>query len=189
MCVSTFSRNSPRPLNNFLYCKVHSKSTHFSPFPLLCPWGKPPSPLTDHIPTASSWSSSGSLPIRVTSLKKQIRSDQIIPSIKIFYLPNELQGFPSDSAIKNPACNAGDAGSVPGSGRSPGAPTLQTCLLLISQSLSKRAVSGQPFENSLLTPGIITQSVYLCLVFVCLSHRTVSSMKEEIKSIFPSSFT
>ena len=120
MCVSTFSCNSPRPLNNFLYCKIHSKSTHFSPFPLLCPWGKPPSPLTDRIPTASSRSSSGSLPIRVTSLKKQIRSDQIIPLIKIFYLPNELQGFPSDSAIKNPACNAGDAGSVPGSGRSPG---------------------------------------------------------------------
>ena len=29
-------------------------------------------------------------------------------------------GFPGDSVVKNPPANAGDAGSIPGSGRSPG---------------------------------------------------------------------
>ena len=29
-------------------------------------------------------------------------------------------GFPSDSDAKESACNAGDPGSIPGSGRSPG---------------------------------------------------------------------
>jgi len=29
-------------------------------------------------------------------------------------------GFPGVSAVKNPLANAGDAGSIPGSGRSPG---------------------------------------------------------------------
>ena len=29
-------------------------------------------------------------------------------------------GFPSDSGVKNPPANAGDMGSIPGSGRSPG---------------------------------------------------------------------
>ena len=74
VCVN-FLRRLSKTTEQFLYGKIHSKSTHFSPFPLLCTWGKPPSPLTDHIPTASSWSSSGSLPIRFTSLKKQSRSD------------------------------------------------------------------------------------------------------------------
>ena len=30
------------------------------------------------------------------------------------------KGFPGDSVVKNPSPNAGDAGSIPGSGRSPG---------------------------------------------------------------------
>ena len=30
------------------------------------------------------------------------------------------RGFPGSSAGKEPACNAGDPGSIPGSGRSPG---------------------------------------------------------------------
>ena len=30
------------------------------------------------------------------------------------------EGFPGNSAVKNPAANAGDAGSIPGSGRSHG---------------------------------------------------------------------
>ena len=66
--------------------------------------------------------------------------------------------------------------------------TSQACLFLISL-FPNRPVPGQPIKNSLLTPGTNTNSVYLCLFFVCLSHQTVSSMKEEIKSIFPSSFT
>ena len=34
--------------------------------------------------------------------------------------PPLYQGFPGSSAGKESACNAGDPGSIPGSGRSPG---------------------------------------------------------------------
>ena len=37
-----------------------------------------------------------------------------------FSNPFPLQGFPSSSAGKESACNAGDPGSIPGSGRSAG---------------------------------------------------------------------
>ena len=30
------------------------------------------------------------------------------------------EGFPGDSAVKNPPANAGDTSSIPGSGRAPG---------------------------------------------------------------------
>ena len=43
-----------------------------------------------------------------------------------------VQGFPYSSVGKGSACNAGDLGSIPGSGRSPGAgngnPLLHSCL-------------------------------------------------------------
>ena len=32
----------------------------------------------------------------------------------------ELTGFPGGTSGKEPTCNAGDVGSIPGSGRSPG---------------------------------------------------------------------
>ena len=42
------------------------------------------------------------------------------------------QGFPDGSVVKNPTANAGDAGSIPGSGRSPeggnGYPLQYSCL-------------------------------------------------------------
>ena len=276
VCVSTFSGDSPRPLNNFSMAKYIPNpptSLHFHCYALGA------SHITSHWPHSNSlllvflW-----FPAYQINLFK--KAEQIRSLIKIFYLPNEFQGFPSNSAIKNPACNAGDAGSVPGSGRTPGgengnplqysflenpmdrgtwqakhqrvtraghdwvsthththnglpapsaqrikfkllissqplpmfstyykppliavhpssvfllffkhssSPALQTCLFLISL-FPNQSVPGQPIKNSLLTPGTITYSVYLCLFSACLSHQTVSSMKEEIKSIFPSSF-
>ena len=43
-----------------------------------------------------------------------------------------LHGFPGGSVVKNPPANAGDAGSIPGSGRSPidkdGNPFQYSCL-------------------------------------------------------------
>ena len=40
------------------------------------------------------------------------------PPQSIEFTPSE--GFPGDSVVKNPPANAGDLGSIPGSGRSPG---------------------------------------------------------------------
>ena len=38
---------------------------------------------------------------------------------KMWYI-HTLEGFPGDSLVKNLPANAGDMGSIPGSGRSPG---------------------------------------------------------------------
>ena len=35
-------------------------------------------------------------------------------------LPEHTMGFPGESAIENPPANAGDRGSIPGWGKSPG---------------------------------------------------------------------
>ena len=37
------------------------------------------------------------------------------------YIKVKFGGFPGGSAVKNPSANAGDVGSILGSGRSPGA--------------------------------------------------------------------
>ena len=40
--------------------------------------------------------------------------------LKLHYNKNNFRGFPGGSDGKASACNAGDPGSIPGSGRSPG---------------------------------------------------------------------
>ena len=37
-----------------------------------------------------------------------------------FWWESRKEGFPGGSVVKNPPANAGDLGSIPGSGRSPG---------------------------------------------------------------------
>ena len=44
-----------------------------------------------------------------------------MPSVyKQFHVGNPFIGFPGSSVVKNLPANAGDAGLIPGSGRSPG---------------------------------------------------------------------
>ena len=56
------------------------------------------------------------------------------PSVKsgLVVASQDLKGFPGGSVVKNPPANAGDMGSIPGSGRSPGArngnPLQYSCL-------------------------------------------------------------
>ena len=38
---------------------------------------------------------------------------------KLLWFKSRLKGFPGGSVVKNPPANAGDAGLIPGSGRSP----------------------------------------------------------------------
>ena len=55
-----------------------------------------------------------------------------VNSKNLAYLPLFSLGFPGGSVVKNPPANARDAGSIPGSGRSPGEgnghPLLYSCL-------------------------------------------------------------
>ena len=51
--------------------------------------------------------------------------------MKEFSASLDMRGFPGGSEVKASACNAGDLGSIPGSGRSPGGngnPLQYSCL-------------------------------------------------------------
>ena len=52
------------------------------------------------------------MPVTTTQKKKEVKKFK--PSIY------DCSGFPGGSDSKAPACNLGDPGSIPGSGRSPG---------------------------------------------------------------------
>ena len=51
-------------------------------------------------------------------------------------------GFPGDSDGKVSVCNAGDLGSIPGSGRSPGEGSGNTPVLLPGKSRGQRSLVG-----------------------------------------------
>ena len=59
----------------------------------------------------------------------------------VFPLPTTQMGFPGDSVGKNPPANAGDSGSIPGLGRSPGKFHGQRSLAGYSPWGRKRAVN------------------------------------------------
>ena len=50
-------------------------------------------------------------------------------------------GFPWGSVVKNPPANAGDGGSIPGSGRSPGKGN-GTLVFLLGKSHGQRSLEG-----------------------------------------------
>ena len=53
-----------------------------------------------------------------------------------------LQGFPGGSVGKEYTCNAGDSGSIPGSGRSPGKEHQATPVFLPGESQGQRILAG-----------------------------------------------
>ena len=76
----------------------------------------------------------------------------------------EKMGFPGGSAGKKSACNAGDSGSVPGLGRSPGEgtgdPLQYPCL---ENSMDRGAWQA-------IVHGITKSRIQLCdYIFTCLS--------------------
>ena len=58
-----------------------------------------------------------------------------------------MQGFPGDSAVKEYACNAGDAGSIPGSGRSPGEGSDNPLQYFCLGNLMNRGARGAKFHE------------------------------------------
>ena len=56
----------------------------------------------------------------------------MIPAEKFYFMYISIGGFPGGSDSKESACNVGDPGSIPGSGRSPGegngSPLQYSCL-------------------------------------------------------------
>ena len=59
------------------------------------------------------------------------------------YYPERKKGFSSGSSGKESACNAGDEGSIPGLGRSPGEGNgLLTPVFLLGESHGQRSLCG-----------------------------------------------
>ena len=59
------------------------------------------------------------------------------------YLANQMLGFPRDAVVKNPPANAGDTGSIPGSGRFPWRRKWQpTPVFLLGKFHGQRSVVG-----------------------------------------------
>ena len=54
------------------------------------------------------------------SLLRKLFFSSLINLFRIYFAPITCQGFPDGSVGKETACNAGDPGSIPGSGRSTG---------------------------------------------------------------------
>ena len=71
---------------------------------------------------------------------------------------NGCIGFPGGSDSKSSTCNAGDLGSIPGSGRSPGGgignPLLYSCL--------EYAMDGGSWQNGCISP--YTDGTFVCLM-------------------------
>ena len=77
----------------------------------------------------------------------------------------ERKGFPGGSEVKVSACNAGDVGSIPGSGRSPGEEALFLgflkvlfSIVAVSICISTKSVRGFPFLHTL-------SSIYRLYIF------------------------
>ena len=96
-------------------------------------WGAPKSLLEKAMATHSStlawkipWTEE---PGRLQPMGSQRVGHDWVTSLSLSYI---VKGFPGGSAVKNPPANAGDGGSVPGSGRSPGegncSPLQSSCL-------------------------------------------------------------
>ena len=91
---------------------------------------------------------------------------------------SQVLGFPCDSAGKESACNAGDLGSIPGLGRSPGEGKGYTPVVwpgkfrrLDSYGVTKSwtQLSNFHFTNSTLA----FENLYLFFILIFLTPKTV----------------
>ena len=88
----------------------------------------------------------------------------IIMNSYILKSSNVLRDFPGDSESKESACNAGDSGSIPGSGRSPGEgngnPLYHSCLEnFMDRGTWQAIVHKIPKTQTRLTNTHITHNV------------------------------
>ena len=75
--------------------------------------------LTEHY-WQVEWTCETYLSLMTSWFKYQLRATLLLNRINYHLLHFPEFGFPCSSEVKVPACNAGDVGSIPGSGRSPG---------------------------------------------------------------------
>ena len=77
---------------------------------------------TETVVTEPSSSNSGKLLEHKHSQRVQISGTSLMVQWLRLHTPNAggMGGFPGGSEVKASACNVGDLGSIPGSGRSPG---------------------------------------------------------------------
>ena len=100
--------------------------------------------------------------------------------VAILSRTSKKKGFPGGSEVKASACNAGDLGSIPGSGRSPGEgngnPLQYSCLenpmdggawwaTVHGVAKSRTRLSDHTFTHTHLHTSTKSLPVFLCLLF------------------------
>ena len=90
-------------------------------------------------------------------------------------------GFPGDSAGKEPACNAGDLGWIPGLGRSPGKGNIYPLQYYGLENLIDSIVSNQSILKE-ISPGISLEGMMLKLKLQYFGHlmRRVDSLEKTL---------
>ena len=79
-------------------------------------------------------------------------------------------GFPRSSVGKESACNAGDPGSIPGSGKSPGEGNGKpTPVFLPEKSMDRRAQQAAVHRVASVRHGLVAKPPYMC-VCVLYTH-------------------
>ena len=127
--------------------------------PCSCSWGR--NPATGCNPRAPYVDRGASLPhpmsepkaVKLKSIQSRARSQLISAS-----------GLPGGSAVKNPPANAGHAGSIPGSGRSPGGwhgnPLQYSCL---ENPYGQRSLEGyRPWGHTEWGMTEVTSQAHTC---------------------------
>ena len=90
----------------------------------------------------------GEAPLRLPWTGPELQEALVCRGVNLKWgcLPSiHVQGFPCGSASKESACNAGDLGSIPGSGRSPGGHPRP--LSLLQRGLAPRSKGTIPFAK------------------------------------------
>ena len=90
-------------------------------------------------------------------------------------------GFPGDSAGKEPACNAGDLGWIPGLGRSPGKGNIYPLQYYGLENWIDSIVSNQSILKE-ISPGISLEGMMLKLKLQYFGHlmRRVDSLEKTL---------
>ena len=88
-------------------------------------------------------------------------------NLMLYYLP---PGFPGGSMVKNPPTNAGDAGLIPGLGRSPGrGHATHSSVLAWRIPWTEEPGGLQPMELQRVRHDLVTKHTHICP----LSHKNI----------------
>ena len=133
------------------------------------------------------WSSDVALPICTLFTFEPIERNilHILIALLLFQQYCNYRGFPGGSDGKESACNAGDPGSILGSGRSPGGghgnPPQYSCL---ENAYGQRATDCGITESK-NTCQVLNKNAMLdkCSFYICMRDMVIAAIKQSFYSL------